>query len=119
MTTAGVAAGKEEVRRLFSPAESWGKTFTSQYGTARAEPGCRDGAEWDGTEWDGTAAALGLFAKAASGELLKEGSANECGEKSRKVPEVEKVTHMTQCDSPRFVVPLRQGAESPSAPLQR
>ena len=53
------------------------------------------------------AVALGLFAKAASGELLKEGSANEHREKSRKVSEVEKVTHMRRGNSPHFVVPLR------------
>lgn len=65
------------------------------------------------------AMALGLFAKAASGELLKKGSANEHRGKSRKVSEVEKVTHMRRGNSPHFMVPLRRGAESPSAPFQR
>lgn len=60
-----------------------------------------------GTMQNGMAVALGLFAKAASGELLKEGSANLCGEKSRKVSEVEEVTHMRRGNSPHFMVLLR------------
>lgn len=102
-------AGMEEARQLFSPAESQGKMFTSCYGTAWVSPGA-------GTRRNGMAGALGPFAKAASGELLKECSANVCGEKSRKVSEVEKVTHMRHGNSRHFMVPLRQGAESPSAP---
>lgn len=104
-------AGMEEARQLFSPAESQGKMFTSCYGTAWVSPGA-------GTRRNGMAGALGPFAKAASGELLKEGSANVCGEKSRKVSEVEKVTHMRHGNSRHFMVPLRRGAESPSAPPQ-
>lgn len=101
---AAEAAGKEEARRLLSPAESWEKTFTGRYGTAWAQPG-----------QNGTAAALGLFAKVVSC-YKKAVLMNVEGQAGRYQKQKRSLIWTRQFASLRGATSMRSG--DPSAPLQ-